>query len=108
MSTTYLFTIELPPEVVFKPIEATGSHVTCLDCGRDWEAAMDEDSSIWSYEADNEGISIWVKATCKGCGRVEIFTTSGGKASGYARELRDLDRKHRDEHGLWLRDQGGE
>ena len=68
-------------------------------------ATKGHDVTIWSYEADNEGIGIWVKATCKGCGRVEIFTTSGGKASGYARELRDLDRKHRDEHGLWLREQ---
>ena len=105
MTTTHLFNIDLPPEVTFQSGEASGSNVTCLDCGLDWETAEDEDSTVWSYAVDNEGIGVWVKATCNGCGRVEIFTTPGGKASGYARELRDLDRKHREMHGEWRRDQ---
>jgi ribosomal protein S27E len=108
MSTTHLFNIDLPPEVMFQSGKASGSNVTCLDCGLDWEAAWDDDSEVWAYEVDNEGIGVWVKATCNGCGRVEIFTTPGGKASGYVRELRDLDRKHREMHGLWLREKGGE
>ena len=119
MKPVHLFNIDIPPEVTFQSGKASGSNVTCLGCGLDWETAEDEDrpaaeclllgvDSVWSYAVDNEGISVWVKATCNGCGRVEIFTTPGGKASGYARDFDDLDRKHREEHGEWKRSTGGE
>ena len=94
-----------PTDLIFTPVKSGGVNVTCLDCGLDQEKVWDEGgigAFVWEYESDGRGVALWVRATCKGCGRVELFEDSGGDASGYARDPRDYDRKHDTNHRLWL------
>jgi len=91
--------LEVPNEVDFNlaPV-ALGSSVACNDCGFTMMEAWDEDTEVWTHRVDMEGIGIWVHSTCNRCGRVEVWTTSGGKQAPYTRELKDVDRKHSDPH----------
>lgn len=101
MKTVRLTTTPMPSEVAFRKTGAGGSKVDCLDCGREWLTAARDRAEVWTYEADNEGGDIWVRATCLDCGRVEVFETTGGKLMPNQRSFQDLDRKHRDAHGAW-------
>lgn len=98
MSELRLFTIDLPEEIVFpEEPNASGDKPDCPECGRDWMKGFN-DGGVWDYHVHNEGIAIWVRAVCRECKTVHIFTTSGGKSGGGSgRELRDLSRKHGEE-----------
>ena len=87
----------IPADVEFTSVDVGGVKVTCPECGLSCEAVWDEHgvhAYVWSYASDRRGHWVWVQATCNGCGRVEVFRTTGGDASGYPREPRDYDRKH--------------
>ena len=101
--TVCLYNMENPTGLTFKFVLFQGFYVTCIGCGLDYETSQDNGIGTWEYEVDDNGIDLWVRATCRGCRRVEIFVTTGGKKSGYIRDLNDLDRKHREEHTNWLR-----
>ena len=86
------------PEELTLSLEASeDSWSECPDCGRCDTAAWDEDSEVWRYDINNEGSGIWVRATCLGCGHIELFETTGGTGgTGSVRSLNDIGRKHRD------------
>lgn len=99
----YLNNMENLTGLTFRFVLFQGFHVTCLGCGLDYETSQDNGVGTWEYEVDDSGVSLWVRATCRGCERVEIFVMSGGKMSGYIRDFNDIDRKHKEEHADWLR-----
>ena len=96
----------LPSDVEWETDLSGGTNVECVDCGYNeqecWENGGVTDY-VWDYSADRRGFGIWVHAECKACGRVEVFEDSGGNDSGYARDPRDYDRRHRDAHAEWKR-----
>lgn len=101
---------EIPEDAEFLPVKHGGTNLTCPDCGLSEEAVWDEHgihAFVWSYASDRRGFWLWVKATCNGCGRVEVFRETGGDGSGYSRETRDYDRKHHTNHLNWKSQQGG-
>ena len=108
-----LFEMEMEEGVVF-PEEPTtsGDRPDCPECGRDWMDGSDErhdgteGGGVWDYHVHNEGVAIWVRAVCRGCGTVHIFTATGGKGGGGSvRDLKDLSRKHSEEFTRWKRSQ---
>jgi hypothetical protein len=101
-----LFEMEMEEGVVFpEEPNASGERPECPECGRDWEDGWGE-GGVWDYHVHNEGVAVWVRAVCRGCGAVHIFTATGGKSGGGSvRELRDLSRKHSEEFTAWKRRQ---